>query len=56
MSNLTFGKKIVIPVILILIFGNIFYTYISTSKMRALSMDEQYKHTDMLSESIFKSN
>ena len=52
-SKLKVSTKILIPVIFVSIFANIFINYISTSKMNSLSRANNITSLEMLSDSIF---
>ena len=52
-SKLKVSTKILIPIIFVSIFANVFFNYISTSKMNSLSRDNNISSLEMLTDSIF---
>ncbi len=53
-ANLNLRNKILFPILFLLILGNSFYTYFSTSKMYSLAISNQNKSLEMLTDSIFQ--
>ena len=53
LKKLKVSTKILIPIIFVSIFGNMFFNYISTSKMQEISRSNTISSLEMLTDSIF---